>query len=1644
MIKKLLTVFTVFFIGLTSVYAQLTVAGNNNGNTLAQILAGNGVTVTNVNLNCAANACGTYTSVATPLNLSTGIMLTSGQVANAVGANNSPSFGTDNGTGGDADLDNIISPNSSQDACVLEFDVVPIGNSMSFNYVMGSEEYPEYVCSTFNDAFAFFISGPNPGGGNYANNNIALIPSTGLHVAINTVNPGVAGANSGGGTCTSLAYSAFYHDNTGGTQVQYDGWTTVFTAQANVIPCQTYHLKLAIGDVSDGAYDSGVFLEGNSFISNGTTASSAIVSPGFTSTYEGCVNGTFTITLPTAATSNTTVNFTLTGTASNGTDYTTLPASVTIPTGGTSATINLIPTQDGLTEGQETVILTILNPCDGTVYSTASLTINDAPVTTASANPNPVCPNATTTLTVTGGVTGSTYSWSPTAGITNPTSAATTATVSATQTYTVSVTTGTCITSNTAAVTVNPAPSVTASVIPNTPVCVGTMVQLDATASGGTPGYSYGWSAGTSNGSISNPTATPGATTTYTITVTDQTTCTATASVTVVAVIGPIVSIGTDQNLCANQSPYILSVSGGPYVTYHWSDGSSNPTLSVTADGTFSVTVNNGVCDAISNTVNIHFYPITYPTLVDTGMCPGQSVTLAAGAGFTNVVWNTGATTSSISVNGSGTFYYTALDLNGCPTASDTATVTLASPPVVNATASPDTICIGASSVLSSGAGSGLNHLWTPTNEITSSITVTTAGTYIVEVTDAFCSSRDTVKVYQYPNVPVTLNNDTSVCVVSTMTVVTNQGGFASYLWNTTETTSTIDVNTVGSYWVTVNDGNCFYSSDTFTLSIFPPSTASLPDTGFCIGVSITLNVPNGFTNVLWSDATTGSFIVVDAAGDYYYTATDANGCSVVSDTATVSIGAPPVVNATASPDTICAQGSSSILSSGALSGLSYLWLPTGEVTSSITVTSGGTYIVKVSDNFCPSFDTVMVYEFPHSPIVLNNDAAVCIGDSVTVSVSGTWVSYLWNTTETSSTIVAHTAGEYWVVVNDGNCTYTSDTFTLSNFLATTLRAYDDTTLCVGQTVVLNSEQGLDAVTWSDGTISFTLTVTTSGAYSYSSYDFNGCPALSDTAFVNFVNPPLVNAMASPDTILCPNGTSVLSSGAAIGLSYLWLPTNEVTSSITVSSAGVYIIQVNAGSCSSLDTVQVFQNTHAPVVLNNDTTACSGTAITVSPSGAPYFSSNWSTSATTPTISVTTPGNYWVTVSDGNCIYVSDTFTLSNFAITNAVAHNDTAVCAGQQVNITADGGLTNIVWNNASTGAIISVNDTGYYFYTATDANGCSVSSDSALVSNIPFPVPVITASPPSICVGQSASTLDAGSVIGVGYVWSFGGATTNTILISQAGIYSVTATLSNCSASASVTIAAADTPVIKLNTVVSCCQVVVLNPAPGSGYTYLWSDASTDSTLTVTSTNNLSEVYSVTAINSFGCTATTSDTVTIKCINASASAVPDTIIYQDSSQLNVSTEYMNGLSYVWIPTSGLSQANVANPLASPVEQTTYTVFVRDDEFGCLDTAEAIVYVIYPNIVSVPNAFTPNGDGHNDFFYPVLFSAYQTVIDFRIYNRWGQRVHGDVTPWNGKIENKDQPAGTYVYYLIVRTPDTDIPGTTKDVKLQGAFSLLR
>ncbi len=257
-IRKYLSLFIPLIIISLSSKGQITYTTGYTADEMATYLAGDGVEIDNAVIDCYNLAFGKFECVDCNVGIDSGLILTTGRVLNIVGPNNSGSTGISNGWPGDPDLDAYPGVGTTHDACILEFDVYSPGDSLSFDYVFGSDEYPEYVGS-INDAFVFFISGP----GFPVATNIALIPGTALPVTIDNVNAG--------------SYPMYYTANgTGGVGVygadpyyiEYDGFTTVLTAQAVVTPCEWYHLKITVADESDFIYDSGVFIKAKSLITN--------------------------------------------------------------------------------------------------------------------------------------------------------------------------------------------------------------------------------------------------------------------------------------------------------------------------------------------------------------------------------------------------------------------------------------------------------------------------------------------------------------------------------------------------------------------------------------------------------------------------------------------------------------------------------------------------------------------------------------------------------------------------------------------------------------------------------------------------------------------------------------------------------------------------------------------------------------------------------------------------------------------------------------------------------------------------------------------------------------------------------------------------------------------------------------------------------------------------------------------------------------------------------------------------------------------------------------------------------------------------------------------------------------------------------
>lgn len=614
--KSFILLFLLPFVAFSG-YGQIAVTPNNVATQLVQKLVGFGVTSSNETLVCGDPATvgtdypsGIFTVTSSNLGLDSGIVLTSGAAATNTaaftsGVNGAPTtvFASNvsypfAAASGDADLTQLVG-GVTKDKCILEFDFTTIGDSVKFNYVFGSEEYTSYTCSSFNDVFGFFLSGPGITGP-FSNNskNLALVPgSTTCPVAISTIfcpnsagccqttqycfgnTPGCGAFSAANNTC------AYFVCNTSATgTVSYNGFTVVLKAESQIIPCSTYHIKIAIADKSDQVLDSGVFLQAGSFSSNVvdvnlTTGLSSL--NGNPVLVEGCdTSNKLVITreIYGGIVSPDTVSFLIQGSASNGIDYTLLPTQAFF-TGNGSGTDTLItwPLQafsDGITEGTEFIKIYILSGCMSMVIDSVIIEIRDSLEFNMVTPSTAIClgQSVTTSGTFDNGLT---FQWSPASNMTNPTGLVTTITPTTvgSQTYSLTGTYMDCPSvTQSFVITTDPNPIITP--LTDMELCEGKTLTLTASVSPAF-NYNYTWNP---NGNLINQINTPnGSTVTFngTSTQTLQFTATSpnagcTASDDVILTVWPFMQgqISPDTLVC-NAEPVQLWVTGG-IGQYQW------------------------------------------------------------------------------------------------------------------------------------------------------------------------------------------------------------------------------------------------------------------------------------------------------------------------------------------------------------------------------------------------------------------------------------------------------------------------------------------------------------------------------------------------------------------------------------------------------------------------------------------------------------------------------------------------------------------------------------------------------------------------------------------------------------------------------------------------------------------------------------------------------------------------------------------------------------------------------------------------------------------------------------------------------------------------------------------------------------------
>jgi len=728
-------------------YGQLQVDTLQTATELAEYLSGPGVTVSNATLTCAPGGSGIFTQGgSTNLGIGSGVVLTSGDAfgidpfsgdtIGVPGPNNQSGFtgqtppppGGGYNWPGDPDLDVLIPGFGTNDACILEFEVSSTcADTIKFNYVFGSEEYLEWVNSSFNDVFGLFVSGP----GIVGLQNVAVVPGGGGVVSINNVNDVVNAAyyiDNGDGFTAPQNVDPFY--------IQYDGFTVVMEAVFPVVPGATYQLKLAVADAGDSVLDSGIFIEAGSLTANVIQVTSSTDIAGFPDVVEGCVNGVINLFVDEPLLDTLVVGLDYTGTAVNGVDYTdlvsggVLPDSIVLYPGDTLESIIFLATEDFVPEGVESIVINILNSCFVAADSVVINLIDEIDVEVSFIDTT-ICAGDPISLEAMGAVS---YLWNPNTDIDDASSDTPSVFPSSTTVYTVTGSVGPC--QDTEQVTVNVSMGTIADAGPDLQICDGESIELPGNYSSNAVTYLWTPSADLSDPTIANPVASPLVTTEYILLTEDAEGCQDIDTILLEVLPQVTADAGPDELICFGEIAS-LNVSGG--VSYEWTpstglscDDCPNPAASPDVSTTYTVTafvsatcfatdevfveVGGALADAGEDlSFCTEGTEIIGPTNVD----PTLIYTWTDESG--TIISNDPNPTISVeSPDGSPQEYFYTLtleDAQGCIN-SDEISINLLGAPIINAGVN-DTIIEGESTVLTgSGVGTSGTYLWTPSEDV--------------------------------------------------------------------------------------------------------------------------------------------------------------------------------------------------------------------------------------------------------------------------------------------------------------------------------------------------------------------------------------------------------------------------------------------------------------------------------------------------------------------------------------------------------------------------------------------------------------------------------------------------------------------------------------------------------------------------------------------------------------------------------------------------------------------------------------------------------------------------------------------------------------------------------------------------------------
>jgi hypothetical protein len=1023
------------------------------------------------------------------------------------------------------------------------------------------------------------------------------------------------------------------------------------------------------------------------------------------------------------------------------------------------------------------------------------------------------------------------------------------------------------------------------------------------------------------------------------------------------------------------------TLTASPGASYQWSTGATTRSIVVTTADTFTVTVTSAdgcsiTAPAVTTTISSLAVAIT-PS-ASTRSCSSAPVTMQAtpsgGSGSYSYQWFgasgpiSGATSSSytVALPGSDRYHVSVSDSAACTVVSSETIVTIDATPVADLSTYPSGCVNSMLFAQARGTGSSDTIDWSVTNAtidgdshgVVLRYLPTAPGEVVVTLNvhspnGCNATATATVPIHDVPDATITADGPTTFCPGGSVTLSAPAGG-GQYHWSTGESTRSVVARFGGMYTVTVysSDNQCNTISQPFAVTLLPPPDAQITasSTTICPGGSVTLSAPSGVTPAWYRDGALLSSqpsLSVTSAGTYELRTT-ANGCANAS---TIDIALDNSLNGTISgTNLVCWQNAGgSYQYNGTAAG--YAWTVTngtiasGQGTSAITfapaagASSVHIALVATSAAGCTRlFESDVTVTKPLTTITAGGPTTFCAGNSVTLTASGNYASYVWSNGQSGASLVVTQAGTYSVhAVTNGCAGPESSPVTVTTIAQPSAVVSGSTAICAAGAASITATltgSAPFAITWSDG-------VTVSG-----------------------------------------------------------INTSSVTRSVSPSSNTTYTItSLTDANCSGTSTgsAVVTVNVHPTGVVSGNAAICAGgsASITATLSGSAPFAITWSdgvtvsginTSSVTRSVSPSSNTTYTITsITDANC---SGTSTGSAAITVNAkptaVVSGSAAICAGGNASITAtltgsapfaitwsDGVTVSGINTTSVTRSVAPSSNTTYTITSVSDANCGGTASGSAVITVNQKPTATVSGSA-TICAGGAASiTATLAGVAPFTIVWSDGvtqngintTSATRSVSPSSNTTYTITSiTDVNCSGTASgsaaITVNAKPTAAVSGSAAICAGSSITISATlSGSApFAITWSDGVTQSGINTTSvTRSVSPssntTYTITSVSDANCSGTSTGIAAIT-VNAKPTAVVSgnaAICAGGSTTISATLTGSAPFAITWsdgVAQTGINTSSVTRSVA-PSSNTTYTITsITDANCSGTSTGSAAITV--------------------------------------------------------------------------------------------------